>query len=68
MAKKKRAEVQTESVAEPTSRPVRLELPVRGHRLLRLIAADADMSMATYARDTVMRHLEEEAKKRGIKG
>jgi len=67
MARKKKAEAEMETTTEPTTRPVRLELPVRGHRLLRLIAADADTSMATYARDTVMRHLEEEAKKRGIK-
>lgn len=50
------------------TRPVRLDLPPKAHRLLRLVAADEDISMAAFARDKLVELLEIEAKKRGIKG
>ncbi len=65
MAKRKAVE-QSEPEAAKT-RPVRLDLPPDAHRLLRLVAADADVSMASYARDVLMRHLVAEAKVKGIK-
>ena len=37
------------------------------HRLLRMIAAHAGLSMAAYARNHLEQHLREEAKRRGIK-
>jgi len=53
--------------AKPVTSPVRLDLPTRSHRLLRRVAADEDVSMATYARDLIMAHLEEKARTKGIK-
>ena len=55
MAKKKRPEKpQMSATAEPRAelktKPVRLDLPPNVHRLLRLVAADDEMSMASYAR------------------
>lgn len=46
--------------------PVRLDLSPSEYRLLRLVAAYNDMSMAAYARQTLGRLLEEEAQRRGI--
>jgi hypothetical protein len=42
-------------------------LPPEIHRLLRKFAADDETSMAAYPRDVVIRHVTEEAKRRGIK-
>ena len=68
MAKKKRDDNEMPDVAEPKLKPVRLDLSPGVHRLLRLIAADEDVSMAAYARDAIEQHLRGEAKRRGIKG
>ncbi len=70
MAKKrpKEKEPETPATAEPKTKPVRLDLPPRAHRLLRRVAADEEKSMASYAREVLEKHLEEEAKRRGIKG
>jgi plasmid stability protein len=69
MAKKKTETPQVPPVIEETqTRPVRLDLAPEIHRLLRLVAADEEKSMAAYARDALADHLTEEAKKRGIKG
>jgi hypothetical protein len=69
MARKKpEKEPMPAAEAETTTRPVRLDLPPDIHRLLRLVAADEDVSMASYARDQLGKHLKEEAKRRGIKG
>ena len=73
MAKKKRPEksqmpATAGPTAEPKTKPVRLDLPPNVHRLLRLVAADDEMSMASYARDVLERHLKEETQRRGIKG
>jgi hypothetical protein len=66
MARKRATDMgQTEAVE--TTHAVRLDLPTRAHKLLRRVAAADDTSMATYARDLVIRHIEDEAKKRGIK-
>lgn len=69
MARKKtEKEPMPAAEADVTTRPVRLDLPPDIHRLLRLVAADEDVSMASYARDQLANHLREEAKRRGIKG
>ena len=67
MARKK-TEKDMPAEAKVEIRPVRLDLSPEIHRLLRLVAADEDVSMASYARDQLERHLKEEAKKRGIRG
>jgi predicted HicB family RNase H-like nuclease len=66
MARKK-TEKKMPAEAETKIRPVRLDLTPEVHRLLRLVAADEDVSMAAFARDIVEERLREEAKKRGIK-
>jgi hypothetical protein len=58
------APVETDTSEE---RVVRLTLPPASHRTLRLLSAYADMSMAEYIRDYVIKGLEQEAKARGIK-
>jgi len=65
MARKKTGEKPMPAEAE--TKPVRLDLSVRGHRLLKIISSYSDMSMAAYARDRLEKHLEEEAKQMGIK-
>lgn len=67
MAKKKPEQPEMPPVAEPKTRPVRLDLPPDVHRLLRLVAADEEVSMASFARDLLSRTLREEAKRRGLK-
>lgn len=67
MAKKK-ADEKMGAAADTSLRSVRLDLTPEVHRLLRLVAADEEMSMASYARDTLERVLKEEAVRRGIKG
>lgn len=49
------------------TRPVRLDLEPEVHRLLRLVAADSEQSMASYAREVLHRHLRGEAERRGIR-
>ena len=67
MARKK-TEVKTVTASsEPAIKPVRLDLPADVHRLLRLVAAHADQSMAAYAREALASALRDEAKRRGIK-
>lgn len=48
------------------TRAIRLDLPPKVHRLLRLMAADAGMSMAAYAREAVGQIVKDEARKRGL--
>jgi predicted HicB family RNase H-like nuclease len=67
MARKK-AEKMMPAETETKVRPVRLDLSPEVHRLLRLLAADEDVSMAAYARDHLELHLREEARRKGIKG
>jgi hypothetical protein len=68
MARKKSEKPKVQAIEEETKlRPVRLDLTPETHRLLRLIAAYEDVSMANYARDQLENHLKEEAKRRGIK-
>jgi hypothetical protein len=69
MAKKRSEKPEMPATAnEPKTKPVRLDLPPDVHRLLRLVAADEEMSMASYARELLEKHLRDEAKRRGIKG
>jgi predicted HicB family RNase H-like nuclease len=71
MAKKKSAAAKPAPPAEggePDLRPVRLDIPRDVHRLLRLLAADAEVSMASYAREALGSYVREEAKRKGIKG
>lgn len=67
MAEKKTRRKDMPTDTENATHAVRLELPTRSHRLLRRIAADEDVSMATYARDLLIEHLESKAKEKGIK-
>jgi hypothetical protein len=67
MAKKKTGKKGMSTASETTLKSVRLDLTPEVHRLLRRVAAGADMSMASYARDTLERVLREEAKRMGIK-
>jgi hypothetical protein len=67
MAKKKTKGKDMPTETENATHAVRLDLPTRSHRLLRRIAADEDISMATYARDLLIEHLEAKAKEKGIK-
>jgi plasmid stability protein len=56
-----------QTATEPATKPVRLDLPADVHRLLRLVAAHADQSMASYAREVLGNALRDEAKRKGIK-
>jgi hypothetical protein len=67
MAKKRSEKKAMTTATEPVLKPVRLDLPPDAHRLLRLLAADDEVSMAAFARDALESYLREEAKKRGIK-
>lgn len=64
---RKRPEKKMSTRLDEATHAVRLDLPTRTHRLLRRVAADADVSMAAFARDLLSRYLEDEAKRRGIK-
>lgn len=57
------------STIEPESKikPVRLDLAEDVHRLLRKVAAEHDLSMAAYARESLESHLREEAGRLGLK-
>lgn len=67
MGRKSAEKKEMPSTTEPKTKPVRLDLSPEFHRLLRLVAADSEMSMASYARDALEGHLAAEAKRRGIK-
>lgn len=68
MARKRAGKKQMPAEVEAkTTRPVRLDLPPDIHKLLRIVAAAEEMSMASYARDVIERHLRDESKRRGIK-
>lgn len=67
MARKK-TEKEMPAETDLKTRPVRLDLAPDVHRLLRLVAADEEVSMAAFARDVLEQALREEAKRRGIKG
>lgn len=56
------------ATAKPEVKAVRLDLTPEAHRLLRMVAAHEGLSMASYARTLLERHVREEAKRRGIKG
>lgn len=66
--KAKEVEMPTQTATEPKVKPVRLDLTADVHRLLRLVAADAGMSMAAYARQSFEKLIREEAGRKGIKG
>jgi hypothetical protein len=68
MARKKtEAKPMPTATASAGTKPVRLDLPADVHRLLRLVSAHADQSMASYARDTLATALRAEAQRRGIR-
>lgn len=68
MAKKKdEPKLAAETEVKPEVKPVRLDMTERGHRLLRLVAAYEDKSMAAYARETLEAILEQKAKDMGLK-
>ena len=68
MARKQAEKKVMPTETETKTRPVRLDLPHDVHRLLRLVAADEETSMASFARDILEKLVREEAKRRGIKG
>jgi plasmid stability protein len=53
--------------ASAGTKPVRLDLPADVHRLLRLVSAHADQSMASYARHILASALRDDAKRKGIR-
>jgi hypothetical protein len=67
MGRKKTEKKPMITPTETETKPVRLDLPPDIHRMLRLIAADDNVSMATCARNCVERYLREEMKRRGFK-
>lgn len=66
MAKKKTGAKKVEATIEAT-KPVRLDVPIEDHQLLRFTAAINGKSMASFARDVVVEYVRAEAKRRGIK-
>jgi hypothetical protein len=68
MARKQAGKKDMNAAPEAALKSVRLDLTPEVHRLLRLVAADEDTSMASYARDSLEKLLRAEAKARGIKG
>jgi hypothetical protein len=67
MARKKTEVKDVTTRAEPTLKPVRVELSGDVHRMLRKLAADDGVSMAAFARESVERMVREEFKRRGLK-
>jgi hypothetical protein len=67
MARKRTEAKSMTTATEATTKPVRVELPDDVHRMLRKVAADDGVSMASFARDTVERVVREEFKRRGLK-
>ncbi len=65
---KKTRKTEMPATTEPATKPVRLDLPPDAHRLLRLVSASAEKSMASYAREALEAHLRAEAKRLGLKG
>jgi plasmid stability protein len=64
---RKQTEEKMPASAEPKIKPVRLDLDPELHRLLRLVAAHHDASMAAYAREALERNVRAEATRLGIK-
>jgi hypothetical protein len=67
MAKKAGRKAMAATAQQTEHKAVRLDLTPEAHRLLRMVAAHAGLSMAAYARDSLERLVREEAKRRGIK-
>jgi plasmid stability protein len=67
MARKRAGKKDMGAAAEPALKPVRLDLDPETHRMLRLVAATEDKSMAAFARETLERVLREEVKRKGLK-
>ena len=67
MARKKTVKKHMSTATETATKPVRLDLPPESHKLLRQVAAHSELSMASYAREFLERHLREEAKRLGLK-
>ena len=54
MARKSAEKPEMPAIAEPKTKPVRLDLSPEEHKLLRVQAALADMSMAAFARKVMI--------------
>jgi|GEM_PF-3774492 len=67
MATKKPGRPKVERTEDEILRPVRVDLTPEVHKLLRKVAADADVSMAALARTAVEEYAREEFKRRGLK-
>lgn len=63
MARKAKGTKPMQTAAEPKTKPVRLDLTPEDHRLLRIEAAKADSSMASFARDVLLEALRKRAGK-----
>jgi hypothetical protein len=61
MARKKVEEKMPATAEEPKVKPVRLDLSPEDHHLLRRRAADANMSMAAYAKSMLLQILKGKA-------
>lgn len=57
MARKSEEKTEMPATAEPKLKPVRLDLSPEEHKLLRVHAALADMSMAAFARKALVEAL-----------
>ena len=68
MARKKKEAEPMPAVAPPELKPVRVDLSPDVHKLLRLVSADAGVSMASFARAALEQVVRVEAKNRGLKG
>lgn len=64
MARKKMGAAEVTATVEPKTKPVRLDLEPDVHKLLRLAAAEADQSMAAYARERLSELLKAEVGKK----
>jgi hypothetical protein len=62
MARKKPEPKDVPAVAEPSVKPVRLDLAPDLHQMLRVVAAEEGMPMSVYARDVLERTVRERYK------
>jgi hypothetical protein len=66
MARKKTEKKDMPAIAaEPQTKPVRLDLPLDVHQMLRVVAAEDGLPMAVFAREVVERVVRERYGNRG---
>ncbi len=59
MARKKTEQPKMPATAEPKTKPVRLDLDLELHQMLRVVAAEQGKPMAVFAREVVERTVRE---------